>query len=81
MCRNRHDQFWHDNVVDACIFIAMSLFIAAGCASAPSAPPQDGEYRVLWQKDSAIPRPIVVQAHVPYPDAGPDQTSYTPVTP
>lgn len=81
MCRNRHDQFWHDNTVDACIFIVVTLFIAAGCASGTHAPPKDGEYRVLWQEDSFLPRPIVVQAHVPYDGASPDQTSYTPVTP
>lgn len=81
MSRDRLQQFWHDNTVDACIFIAAMLFIAAGCASTSGTPPKDGDYRIMWQEDSIVPLPVVMEAHVPYPDAGPEQTSYTPVTP
>ncbi len=79
MCCDEYGQFWRDNVVDACIFLAMVLIAIAGCASTTK--PSNGELRVFWQEGSITPRPIVVEAHVPYPDAPPESTGYTPVTP
>lgn len=79
--RTRADQFRHDNFVDAMTFFAiMALILFAGC-SHNTAPPKDGEWRVFWQQDSSFPRPIILEAHVPYDGAGPELTSYTPVTP
>lgn len=81
MSRSRDDQKRHDNVVDGMIALAVLAAIAIAGCSRNSTPPKDGEWRIVWQQDSTVPWPAIVEAHVPYDGASPEQTSYTLVTP
>ena len=82
MSRSRDDQRRHDNFVDGMIaLIVLSAIAIAGCSYASRVPPKDGDWRVFRQEDSIVPRPTLMEAHVPYEGAGPELSSYTPVMP
>ncbi len=81
MTRSRIEQRRHENLVDAlCAIAVLAVATFAGC-NYNATPPKDGDWRVLWQENAAIPRPVIVEAHVPYDGAPPESTGYVPVTP